>query len=128
MVEQWMTDLPIGGMAIVAFTMIILAYIKAQGNSRRIEEQREEEHEHRTTCASQLTPYMLNSIKVNTELIAAMKEQNALNNEISKRQQESISKQHEAINGLVLVVHTLVSVTKETLDRVKYIEREGGKR
>ena len=122
MVEQWMSDLPIGGMAIVAFTLIILSYIKSVGAYRKNEELQNSMNKDKTfqSCASQLAPYMVNNIKVKTELINDLKEQSSANREASEKQQE-------AVQGLIIAVNSLVVLTKETLDRVKYIEREGGR-
>ncbi len=98
---EWVnTDLGIAGLVIIGTVYVVTKVIDKQDRVK---------NENVASCLIDFT-------KANTELVNVIKAQQ----EEFKRSNE---KQQEALQGMILAINNLVSLSKETLDRVKDIDR-----
>jgi hypothetical protein len=94
------TDLGIAGLVIIGAVYVATKFIDKQEKSK---------NENVSDCLIDFT-------KANTELVNVIKSQ-------QDEFRRSSEKQQEAMQGMILAINNLVSLSKETLDRVKDIDR-----
>lgn len=98
---EWInTDLGIAGLVIIGTVYVAVKYIDKPEKVK---------NESVSDCLIDFT-------KANTELVNVIKTQ-------QEEFRRSNEKQQEAMQGMILAINNLVSLSKETLDRVKDIDR-----
>ena len=98
---EWInTDLGIAGLVIIGTVYVAVKYIDKPEKAK---------NESVSDCLIDFT-------KANTELVNIIKTQ-------QEEFRRSSEKQQEAMQGMILAINNLVSLSKETLDRVKDIDR-----
>lgn len=113
MPEWGISDFGIAGLIVGGVVYVVVTYIKTAKVGVNTDDRRVAPH----MCANSMIPYITDSIKTNTELVTVIREQQQMFKQNSDKQQE-------ALQGMIIAINNLVSLSKETLERVKDIERK----
>lgn len=105
------TDFGVAGLLILGIVYVIITYMKTVKSKTSDRDQ-----SRHTTCSDSLQYVLAENTKAIAELVVLFKQQHEMDREWIKSNQS-------VLNGLVVALNNIISISKEILDRVKEIDR-----